>query len=103
MITINFYTICNMLFSLGIEKFTFPAYTRFNSVSSAGIRVFGIESIKTFYEDGEKLISIYLDSDLFPNIYFDDGENIKNFKKSTIDVNKEHLLSLLFGGRCFDI
>jgi len=92
-----------MLFDFGIEKFTFPAYTQFNSVSSAGIRIFGIESIKTFYEDGEKLINIYLDNDCFLNIYFESEENIKYFKQSTIDFNKEHLLSLLFDGRSFDV
>ncbi len=100
---INFYTMCNMLFDLGIEKFTFPAYTRFTSVSNLGDRVFGLESISAYYEDGKKFINIYLDNDLFPSIYFDDKTNIKYFKKSTIEVDKEHLLSLLFGGRCFDI
>jgi len=101
--TINFYTMCNLLFDSGIEKFTFPAYTRFNSVSSKGLRVFDLESIKTFYEDEKKYISIYLQNDYFPNVFFEDKENVKYFKKSTIEVNKERLFSLLFGGRCFDI
>lgn len=100
---INFYTMCNMLFDLGIEKFTFPAYTQFNSVSSKGKRVFGLESIKTLYENKKKHISIYLDNDVFPNVFFEDEENIKYFKQSIIGFDKEHLLSLLFGGRCFDV
>lgn len=101
--TINFYTMCNILFDLGIEKFTFPAYTRFNSVSSEGFRVFGLESIKTFYRDNKKLINIFIDNDCFLNVNYTNKTNIKYFKKSTIEVDKEHLLSLLFGGRCFDI
>jgi len=100
---INFYIMCNLIFDSGIEKFTFPVYTRFNSVSYKGINIFGLESIKAFYEDGKKHISIYLDDDVFPSIYFYNEKNIRYFKQSTIEVNKEHLFSLLFGGRCFDI
>jgi len=101
--TINFYTMCNILFDLEIERFNFPKKAIFNSVSSIGIRVFGLELIKTFYRDNKKLINIFINNDCFLNIGFEDEENIKYFKQSTIEVDKEHLLSLLFRGECVNI
>jgi len=101
--TINFYTMCNILFDLDVRKFNFPTDSSFNAVSSRGIRIYDLELIKTFYENEKKYINIYLQDEYFPNVFFEDEENIKYFKKSTIEVNKEQLFLLLFGGECVNV